>query len=87
MLGLEELHLAENQVEGINNLPSCLQMVDLSRNNITTLSNLPDTLEDLYLTGNKISDYESVLQAIHPLKDALKVIYLDMNPLDGSVYI
>lgn len=49
--------------------------------------NLPDSLEDLYLTGNKLTDYQNLLEAIYPLKDSLKVIYLDMNQIDGSVYI
>lgn len=62
-------------------------MLDLSRNNLTTVANLTTNIDELYLTGNQISDYESVVEGLHPLKDSLMVVYLDMNGLDGSIYI
>lgn len=83
LVDLEELYLAENKIEKVENLQTLkkLKTLDISFNYISRLENLEELpiLEELWVTHNKIHDFAD-FEHIRDLK-ALKCIYFELCPV------
>jgi len=73
-LGLQELHLNNDKIIKIENLPDSLQILWLNNNQITKIENLPDILQELHIDNNRIIKIEN-------LPNSLQKLYLYNNQI------